>query len=443
MKLRYIVCFAFALILTVVVSAQNRNVKTSENTRKDSNKYFDRYTVDLSENNSIKTNEILLSGNDNQNNQIKISAYCDNISENNVQVYYKVFSNDWSNWKKLRISDNQESNIPERFFFEATTEKGNLKKIQFKSSKSKGGKCTFKIFYPLKTVRDSNEKINTSITLKNNACSQPEYVKKSDWCELPTCINSNPKPNITTHIAVHHSANFELTQPYSAEVFSIWDNHVNDRNRDDIGYNWLIAPDGVIYEGRGNSIEGANFSCMNSGITGICLLGNFSSVSTSSPTSDAINSLIEQIKWEASIKKINIEKSSFHPSSELVLNHIMGHRDGNASINSCTSTICPGQNLYDLLPTIRNLVASSSCYKNSLGNCINNAFAGQDKTINKGESIQLQGSGGSSYLWSPTKGLSNPNNNSQISVFINHLPIGLYIIKIPALNNQSYKVIKS
>ncbi len=37
------------------------------------------------------------------------------------------------------------------------------------------------------------------------------------------------------------------------------------------------------------------------------------------------------------------------------------------------------------------------------------ANAGSDKTIQNGESIQLQGSGGSSYLWSPTTGLSNPN----------------------------------
>lgn len=37
------------------------------------------------------------------------------------------------------------------------------------------------------------------------------------------------------------------------------------------------------------------------------------------------------------------------------------------------------------------------------------ANAGSDKTIEKGKSIQLQGSGGSSYSWSPTTGLSNPN----------------------------------
>ena len=33
-------------------------------------------------------------------------------------------------------------------------------------------------------------------------------------------------------------------------------------------------------------------------------------------------------------------------------------------------------------------------------------------------------------------------NNFEISILIDHLPTGIYIIKIPALNNQSYKVIK-
>ncbi|WP_299059214.1 CARDB domain-containing protein [uncultured Polaribacter sp.] len=46
---------------------------------------------------------------------------------------------------------------------------------------------------------------------------------------------------------------------------------------------------------------------------------------------------------------------------------------------------------------------------NSEENCNITANAGTNKTIQKGESIQLQGSGGSSYSWSPTTGLSNPN----------------------------------
>ena len=37
------------------------------------------------------------------------------------------------------------------------------------------------------------------------------------------------------------------------------------------------------------------------------------------------------------------------------------------------------------------------------------AYAGNDTTICSGSSIQLQGSGGTTYLWSPPSGLSNPN----------------------------------
>lgn len=46
----------------------------------------------------------------------------------------------------------------------------------------------------------------------------------------------------------------------------------------DIGYNFLVGGDGNVYEGRGWDIHGAHLPELNSNSIGICLLGNFDSM---------------------------------------------------------------------------------------------------------------------------------------------------------------------
>ncbi|MFT6845032.1 MAG: hypothetical protein ACJAUV_001222 [Flavobacteriales bacterium] len=202
--------------------------------------------------------------------------------------------------------------------------------------------------------------------LSQASCDLPDYCNRMCWSPSNNHPpQSNPSYTSPTHIIVHHSGDNQIWPDgtnYAAVVRAYWDQHVNTNGWSDIGYNWLIDRNGIIYEGRGNSIQGAHFSCMNSNTMGTCVIGNFNLESTSS---QAISSLENLLAWEASDKGISVMDASLHNSSELVLSNICGHRDGNASnaTQSCASgTVCPGNNLYASLTSVRNGINNMPCY---------------------------------------------------------------------------------
>ncbi len=201
---------------------------------------------------------------------------------------------------------------------------------------------------------------STSATLREDCtCPQPDICGRDCWCPDGNCpTDATPFATAPSHIIVHHSASASTSNDFPAVVRSYWDFHVTVNGWDDIGYNWLIDGEGVIYEGRGSGMQGAHFSCMNSETTGICMIGNFEN---STPTTIAINSLENLITWEACDKTIVPADSSNHVTSGSLLAHISGHRDGNDLPNSCTNTVCPGENLYPLLPGIRERVTEKPC----------------------------------------------------------------------------------
>lgn len=202
------------------------------------------------------------------------------------------------------------------------------------------------------------------ITAQN--CEQPNYCDRLCWSPQENHpAQSNPVSTDPSHIIVHHSGD-NLVWPVGTDfklvVQAYWDQHVNTNGWADIGYNWLIDRNGVIYEGRGDGVRGAHFSCMNQSTTGICLIGNFE---LEFPSQAALNKLKDLTAWEASDKNLDVLAASRHSSSQLDLFHVSGHRDGNTSPapQSCASgTVCPGENLYNLLPITRSDVANYQCY---------------------------------------------------------------------------------
>ncbi|MBK7408702.1 MAG: N-acetylmuramoyl-L-alanine amidase [Saprospirales bacterium] len=182
-------------------------------------------------------------------------------------------------------------------------------------------------------------------------CPQPNYLDRLGWCPSGNCpIDPTPQPTVVTHLIVHHSAGSNSSSDWSAVVRSIWDYHVNVNGWDDIGYNWLIDPNGVLYEGRGNDLQGAHFCGTNAGTMGICMLGTFTSVV---PSNQSVGKLEKLLAWKCCDRNIDPEDFSFHPNSGLNLFNISGHRDG------ICSTECPGDSLYARLPLIRTDVKDS------------------------------------------------------------------------------------
>ena len=74
----------------------------------------------------------------------------------------------------------------------------------------------------------------------------------------------------------------------------------------------------------------------------------------------------------------------------------------NPTVTATSSTV------YCVTVTDNNGCTGTDCVNVNVGNTIN-VSAGTDKTICRGTSTQLSASGGTSYSWTPTTGLSNPN----------------------------------
>jgi hypothetical protein len=136
-----------------------------------------------------------------------------------------------------------------------------------------------------------------------------------------------------TRLIVHHSSSpTQTSYQGTATIRGIQNYHMDNRHWLDIGYHFLIGPDGVIYEGRPETAVGAH--CIpNPDKLGICVIGNFHPPSDEVPTAIQRTQLVQLLAHLAG-------KHAIAPSG------IQGHRE-------YMSTDCPGQKLFDALPEIR------------------------------------------------------------------------------------------
>jgi len=98
-----------------------------------------------------------------------------------------------------------------------------------------------------------------------------------------------------THLVLHHTAtpNAGSGSDWPARVRQIWGYHTITNDWGDIGYHFLIDPNGVIYEGRyqglrtdGTVIDGAHNYGFNRGTIGIAMLGTFEGVTPTAQPDD-------------------------------------------------------------------------------------------------------------------------------------------------------------
>lgn len=271
------------------------------------------------------------------------------------QARFSADGQEWSPWQALHPDAHAEQR-PQRRISELFYAEANSRYVELKSEMPVSRVEAH--FYNPGRTEDLHGEQPSPIELRDPQvcpCPQPAFQNRNDWCPAGNCPpNSNPTNTNVTHLIVHHSAGTNVATDWAAIVRAIWDFHVNVNGWADIGYNWLIDPNGVLYEGRGDNRLGAHFCGTNGGTMGACVLGDFTSII---PQYDALSKLVELLAWKACDIGVDPLGAAFHASSGLTLNRISGHRDGCA-------TQCPGNSFYPLLPGIRLSVAdytATSC----------------------------------------------------------------------------------
>lgn len=201
----------------------------------------------------------------------------------------------------------------------------------------------------------------------------PKIVSRSEWLNesLLKLVSWQPSSEEepsdyqpVERIIIHHTAtsNDKLAQYSAREILeSIFRYHAVTRGWGDIGYNYLIDPEGSIYEGRtgGNGVRGAHvydedlYKNFNFGSIGIAVLGDFTQKEVSEK---AYESLVKLVGWLAANNDLAIsdlnkatkiwdsQKKDFSASFRGPA--VGGHQDFEA-------TKCPGDYLYNKLPELR------------------------------------------------------------------------------------------
>jgi N-acetylmuramoyl-L-alanine amidase/PA14 domain len=198
--------------------------------------------------------------------------------------------------------------------------------------------------------------------------SRPGVVSRSAWgCPDGQGSRATPDHYPVNHMVVHHTADSNTLLPgepnWAARVRAEWSFHTYTRGWGDVGYNYLIDPNGVIYEGRAGGDDAVAFhDTANYGSMGVVVIGTYATVP---PTPAAQNALVKLLAWKADQKGINPLGSSYYYGCArsrycypynlgAIVPNIAGHRQVTPG-----HTSCPGDQTMAYLSGIRNRVAQA------------------------------------------------------------------------------------
>lgn len=225
-------------------------------------------------------------------------------------------------------------------------EKGQLADIHISSKSDFEGKLIL-IFVP-------ELNLSTKRFARTDSCEKPPGIDQDVWRDGLNPPSVSPTATLVSHCIVHHSAGSNSATDYTEVVRNIYVQHTSVNGWDDIGYNYLVAPDGTIFYGRDgmglvddDNVRGAHYCGKNTGTMGICLLGNFQ---FAVPQNNALSSLIDILSWKLNKESLGAYDSSNHPlPGGSYLGSISGHMDGCA-------TDCPGTFLYAEIENVKDSV---------------------------------------------------------------------------------------
>lgn len=270
-------------------------------------------------------------------------------------------------------------------------------------------------------------------TLSSDPCSgKLTIVLQEDW------RSGLPEPNYSrsfhqvNHLIVHHSAGSNTNTDFLQVVRDIYLLHTEVNGWSDIGYNYLIAQDGTLFAGRDpgtgsqSRVRGAHFCGKNSGTLGVCLLGNYE---TAQVPNQGLITLEGLLSYEVLLQELDPLGSRTHSGQNLEV--ISGHRDG-------CSTLCPGENLYLLLPEIRQVV-DRGCNP-VVGNL---EFSADDQIVEQGTVVTFynQSTDFDRYRWNFEAGFPSVSFESD-SVQVTYFDEGLYMVELIGYNEDNESSLK-
>ena len=288
---------------------------------------------------------------------IAVSFKLNGINKSQIASAQLMYRNDFvSSFENLTVklahdADDDESYVSELIFLKNTCTQIYLEIESTVPINFDANSLNLRAYYP------SNEKISSvnAVTKFRGVtdCSLLKAVSRNVWGAAYGLTDGVQFKNEAiyadvTHIIVHHGSSPNTANNWAAVVASYFDYHVNTNGWSDIGYNYLVAPDGTLFVGRGggDNVVGAHYCGKNSHTTGVCMIGTYNDAL---PTDTALQTLVKILAWKS--KKENISPNGASLFAGAILNHIDGHRSGCA-------TDCPGDMAWSYLPKLRERVVN-------------------------------------------------------------------------------------
>ncbi|XP_026314139.1 peptidoglycan-recognition protein SC2-like [Hyposmocoma kahamanoa] len=176
-----------------------------------------------------------------------------------------------------------------------------------------------------------------SLPTQESETRNVQIITRAQWgARAPNSRTTLATP--VPEVIIHHSFSPGACWSQSAcatAMRSMQNHHMNTNGWADIGYNFAVGSDGLVYEGRGWTTQGAHAPAVNSRSIGICLIGNWSTTSPPAVQLTATQNLINMGMSNGRIQRAH---------------WLRGHRQ-------VTATDCPGNTLFNTIRSWPNFRA--------------------------------------------------------------------------------------
>ncbi len=118
-------------------------------------------------------------------------------------------------------------------------------------------------------------------------------------------------------LTVHHSGNAEDATGDSKAQLRQFERAHKGKGWACIGYHFIIARDGTVFEGRPLKFQGAHATGQNNvGNVGICLMGNFDQRPVPKAQLDSLRSVLDRLRAQYGIDRSEVEGHSHYKTTD-------------------------------------------------------------------------------------------------------------------------------